>query len=82
MAFGIFVYESSRGVYLFIMADDFIYDRMKKDMHLYGMKFLNGRKGIPDGEIDDVSKRVRDVVKRKKDGEKIDLNKELELILN
>ena len=45
------------------------------------MNFLNGKKGINDCEIDDISKRVSDMVKRKNVGENLNLFEELELVL-
>ena len=81
MAFGIIVYEYLGRIYPFTMADDIIYEGMKKDMYHYGMNFLNGKKGINDCEIDDISKRVSDMVKRKNVGENLNLFEELELVL-
>lgn len=81
MAFGIIVYESFGRAYPFTMADDIIYDGMKRDMHSYGMNFLIGKRGIDDNQIDNLSKIVSDVVKRKNSGENLNLFEELELVL-
>ena len=43
----------------------------------YGINYIAGRNEISDDEIDELSKNVIEVIKRKNDGEGLDLRKEL-----
>jgi hypothetical protein len=44
----------------------------------YGFNYVAGKNGIPDSRIDELSRKVVNVVKRKNDGEDIDVKMELE----
>ena len=70
----------------FVMADSLLYDMMKETMssqegsERYGMKFVAGRKDIPNAKIDATADLVSKIVKRKNLGETLNLEKELEAI--
>ena len=86
MAWGIVIYKSLDRYVPFIMADD-IYDRMKeslsteKGINMYGMEFINGRKGISDEKIDSIDDKLNSLIERLNAGEKLSLDKELDKII-
>ncbi len=84
MAFGIIIYKSFNQYIDFVMADETLYDMMKeslsteRDKMMYGMEYINGRKGISDERIDEASNHFHSLVERLNAGEKLDLDSELE----
>ncbi len=80
MTWGIMVYETCGNLYSFVMADDSFYEGMKEGD--IGGKFLGGRKGITDESIDEISNSVNDLTRRSRNGESLDLEKELELVFS
>lgn len=61
MAWGIIVYESAGLFYSFIMADDIFYDGLMKKRSGIG-KFIVGKKGIGDRDIDIICEKVSGLV--------------------
>ena len=79
MAFGIMVTEWCGRYAPFTMVSEEMLDGLRKGMceGRYGMNYVAGRNGISDDEIDELSRKVADVVKRKNDGQDLDLRNEL-----
>lgn len=83
MGWSILVYKSGSHYVPFSIADLMFYDMMKdvlsteEGVKRYGMKFIAGRRNIPDDKIDAVSDLVSKLIGRINDGESIDLEKEL-----
>ena len=80
MTGGIIVYEYFGHFYPLIMADDTIYDSMKRYIDKHNTNFINGKKGITNDEINDTSNKVCELVRKVNEGEQPELKKELEAI--
>ncbi len=80
MTWGIIVYETYGNLYSFVMADDSMYDGMKEGN--IANKFFGGRKGIADESIDEICNSVNNLTRRVRNGESLDLEKELELVFS
>ena len=79
MTWGILLYKSP-GIYTSLtLAHDSLYDAMRDNAHKYDMKFLGGKKGISDEEIDSICDRVENLASRLNEGENLDIESELEL---
>lgn len=81
MASAIIVYEGGGHIYPFTARHDIAYDTITEKMHKFKMNFLAGKKGIADNEIDSLSERIREIVKRCNKDNSLDARKELEAIL-
>lgn len=83
MGWSILVYASGDRYVPFTVADLLLYDMMRdvlsteEGIKRYGMRFVEGRKDIPDEEIDAEVKKISGLVDRMNRGEHIDLGKEL-----
>ena len=87
MKFGMIVFESP-GRYSDFYDNDEMYNFMKEvtstedGIKKYGMRFVAGKSGIPDEDIDKVSDGFSMVVNRLNSGERLDVKKELETIVS
>jgi len=78
MTWGIIVHQMPSGNYYYLtMADDSIYDGMKKGVDGYGWKFIDGKMGIPLSDIDAVENKIDNLVTRVNEGEPLNLKREL-----
>jgi hypothetical protein len=81
MPAGIFVFQVWDRAYSFVMADDTIYDGLKESHEKHGYKIFGGRKNIPIEDLDRLANGISILVNRYNAGEKLDLKKELGLVL-
>ena len=83
MGWSILIYESHGSYTLFSIADLKIYDLMRdvltteEGVKRYGMKWVAGKRNVPDDEIGAETNLVSKLLERKNSGEPIDLEKEL-----
>ena len=86
MGWSIVVYESLGRYVLFSMADLTLYDMMKETsssedgIQRYGLRFVAGKRDIPDIHIDTAVNLVSKIVNRMNQGERLDLERELALV--
>ncbi|MCX6711656.1 MAG: hypothetical protein NT139_01285 [Candidatus Woesearchaeota archaeon] len=80
MTWGIILYGSLGQYYSFVMADDTLYNPMKKGMHDSGMNILGGKSGISDIEIDLISDKTSNLIKKLNENKPINLEEELQNI--
>jgi len=80
MTWGIILYGSFGQYYSFVMADDTLYNPMKKGMHDSGMNILGGKSGISDIEIDLISDKTSNLIKKLNENKPINLEEELQNI--
>lgn len=62
MPWGILLYQNVGMYYSLVMADDTLYNSMKKEMKKAGMEILDGKKGISDDRINDISSKIDGIV--------------------
>jgi len=80
MTFGIMVYEYFGNYGLLRVYDDSRYDEMRVSLRVCGMRFVGGRKGMPEAEIVDFSRRAFEAIGRGSEDRAISLEAELKQV--
>ena len=84
MTFGFMIlYNKFTGYCSFVMADDVLYEGVKRDfMKAFGsLSFVYGRKELDEKKMDIVCNRVNGLIKRLNNDEFINIEKELSSLL-